>query len=282
MNRRHHRHTLAEIRCGLMMPMLALLPLAAGGCWEVTVHNSTADVAIRALTAVTVLGLVVAAATYEPLVWPDATAEFYVSTETFGEGDATTGTVYAFASESTRASDVALMILRAALGMMIFLYGYNKAFRSWRSAGAGHRSQPLGIATGKVQATVVALSEMGVGVLLVLGLITQLATAGLIAMMVVASWTLCRNRGLVITGERWEHVALITAMSAVCATLGPGAISVDAELEIAHRLDGWTGFGIALLGGVGAGAVQILLFHRTRPKPEPFDTGMRDGIGDGS
>lgn len=85
-----------------------------------------------------------------------------------------------------------------------------------------------------------------------------------------------------ITGERWKHVALITATSAVCATLGPGAISVDAKLEIAHRLDGWTGFGIALVGGVDAGAAWILLFHRTRPKPEPFDTDMRDGIGDGS
>ena len=43
--------------------------------------HTTADIVIRVLTSVTVLGLVVAAATYEPFVWPDVTTEFYVKTE---------------------------------------------------------------------------------------------------------------------------------------------------------------------------------------------------------
>lgn len=236
-------------------------------------RNSTADVVIRVLAAVTVIGLVVVAATYEPFGWPDATAaEFYVSTGTVGDGEGVSGTVHVYAADGGRASDVALMILRAALGMMIFVHGYNKTFRSGRLPGAGDWLQPLGMRASRVHTIVSAIAAMGAGVLLVLGLITQLAISGLIAAMVAAAWALCRGKGLMTAGEGWEYIALITAMGVVCATLGPGAISVDAELEIAHRLDGWTGFGIALLGGAGTGTVQILLSRRTVPEPEPPDT----------
>ncbi len=228
--------------------------------------DRTADVVIRALTAVTVLGLVLAAALYEPFVWLDV-ATTNVATTYLGEGEGT-GVVHLFASaDSTRVFDIALMILRAALGMMIFVHGYNKAFRGGKLAGTGRWFQSMGMRPGKVHATLAAGTEMGVGVLLVLGLVTSVAAAGLIALMVVAFWTVHRDKGFMITGEGWEYVALIAAMSLVCAILGPGAISVDAELEIAHRLDGMTGLGIALLLGLGAGTAQLLLFYRP-PKPE--------------
>ena len=224
----------------------------------------TADIVIRALTALTVLGLVLAAALYEPFVWPD------VATEYLGDGEGT-GAIHVFAAaDSTRVFDIALMILRAALGMMIFVHGYNKAFRGGKLAGTGRWFQSMGMRPGKVHATLAAGTEMGVGVLLVLGLLTQLAAAGLIALMVVAFWTVHRDKGFMITGEGWEYVALIAAMSLVTAILGPGRISLDYELDIAHRLDGTTGLGIALLLGVGAGAAQLLLFFRP-PKPDPAE-----------
>ena len=128
----------------------------------------------------------------------------------------------------------------------------------------------MGMRPGKVHATLAAGTEMGVGVLLVLGLLTQLAAAGLIALMVVAFWTVHRDKGFMITGEGWEYVALIAVMSLVTAILGPGRLSLDNEFEIAHRLDSKTGLGIALLLGVGAGAAQLLLFFRP-PKPDPAE-----------
>ena len=209
--------------------------------------DRTADIVIRALTALTVLGLVLAAVLYEPLGSPSAVL---------------------VAVDPTREFDVALMILRAGLGMMIFVHGYNKAFRGGKLAGTGRWFESMGMRPGKVHATLAAGTEMGVGVLLVVGLLTQLAAAGLIALMVVAFWTVHRDKGFMITGEGWEYVALIAVMSLVAAVLGPGAISLDAEFEIAHRLDGMTGLGIALLLGVGAGAAQLLLFFRP-PKPDP-------------
>ena len=209
--------------------------------------DRTANVVIKMLTALTVLGLVLAAVLYEPLGFSSAVL---------------------IQVDPTREFDIALMILRAGLGMMIFVHGYNKAFRGGKLAGTGRWFQSMGMRPGKVHATLAAGTEMGVGVLLVLGLLTQLAAAGLIALMAVAFWTVHRDKGFMITGEGWEYVALIAVMSLVSAILGPGRISLDAELEIAHRLDGWTGLGIALLLGVGAGAAQLLLFYRP-PKPDP-------------
>ena len=219
----------------------------------------TADIVIRALTAVTVLGLILAAVLYEE---PMGVATAFLS------DPQATGSVSFVMGEGSKVIDVALMILRAGLGMMIFVHGYNKAFRGGRLAGTGGWFQSMGMRPGKVHAALAAFTEMGVGGLLVLGLLTQLAAAGLIALMVVAFWTVHRDKGFMITGEGWEYVALIAAMSLVCAILGPGRVSLDAELEIAHRLDGWTGMWIALLLGVGAGAAQLLLFYRS-PKPDP-------------
>ena len=223
----------------------------------------TADIVIRGLTAVTLLAIVLSVAFYEDLflgnLFLDAEPAVFDGTiRTLG------GHIEV---DSLRVYDTALLILRAALGMMIFVHGYNKAFRGGKLAGTGRWFQSMGMRPGKVHATLAAGTEMGVGVLLVLGFLTQLAAAGLIALMVVAFWTVHRDKGFMITGEGWEYVALIAAMSLVCAILGPGAISVDAELEIAHRLSGWTGLGIALLLGVGAGAAQLLLFFRP-PKPD--------------
>ena len=215
----------------------------------------TADIVIRTLTALTVFGLIVAAGLYEPHV--DIGLDYLDQT---------------LEDQNSRAVDVGLMILRAALGMMIFVHGYNKAFRGGRIAGTGRWFQSMGMRPGKVHAALAAGTEMGVGVLLVLGLLTQLAAAGLIALMVVAFWTVHRDKGFMITGEGWEYVALIATMSLVTAMLGPGRISLDAELEIIHRLDGWTGLWIALLLGVGAGAAQLLLFFRP-PPPDPAEDG---------
>ena len=224
----------------------------------------TADIVIRVLTGLTLLAIVLAVVFHEDIFL----RSFEATTI-----EETIRTVDAIVSvDSLRVFDLALLILRAALGMMIFVHGYNKAFRGGKLAGTGRWFESMGMRPGKVHATLAAGTEMGVGVLLVVGLLTQLAAAGLIALMVVAFWTVHRDKGFMITGEGWEYVALIATMSMVAAILGPGLMSLDAELQIAHRLDGWTGFWVALLLGVGAGAAQLLLFFRP-PPPDPDATG---------
>ncbi len=197
-------------------------------------NNSTADVVIRLLTALTVIGLALAAVLDEP-----------------------------------EADDFAALILRAALGMMIFVHGYNKAFRGGRIDGTAGWFQSMGMRPGKVHAITAASAEMGVGALLVVGLLTPLAAAGLIALMMVAFWTVHRDKGFMITGEGWEYVALIAVAALVCATLGPGDVSLDAALDIANDLDGWTGLWVALLIGLGSGTAQLLLFYRPDRQDQP-------------
>ena len=212
--------------------------------------NSAADVVLKGLTALTVFGLILAGGLYEPYLDLIGLLPEYLE------------------DESTKVFDVALMFLRAALGMMIFVHGYNKAFRGGRIAGTGRWFQSMGMRPGKVHAALAASTEMGVGALLVVGLVTPVAAAGLIGLMVVAFWTVHRDKGFMITGEGWEYVALIAVMGLVCAMLGPGRISLDAALDIADNLDGWTGMWIALLLGLGAGSAQLLIFFRP---PQPAD-----------
>ena len=211
-------------------------------------NPKTANVAIKVLTAATVLGLAVAAFLYEP---------------------SSPARVTLVDADSARVFDIALMILRAALGMMIFVHGFNKAFRGGRIAGTGRWFESMGMRPGKVHAALAAFSEMGVGALLVAGLLTPVAAAGLIGLMVVAFWTVHRGKGFMITGEGWEYVALISVMSLVSAMLGPGHISLDGALGIIDDLDGWTGLLIALLIGIGSGAAELLLFFRP---PQPADS----------
>ena len=203
--------------------------------------KSTANTVIRVLTALAVLGLTLGAV--------------------FHEADASDSAVL-MQGDTTKVFDVAFMILRAALGMMIFVHGFNKAFRGGRLAGTGGWFESMGMRPGKVHATLAAFSEMGVGALLVMGLLTQLAAAGLIGLMVVAFWTVHRDKGFMITGEGWEYVVMIAAMSLVSAIVGPGEISLDGALGITGDLNGWTGFWIALLVGLGSGSGLLLLFFR--------------------
>lgn len=226
--------------------------------------DRTANIVIKVLTGLTLVAIVAAVAFYEDIVFRSVEVRFMTVEESLEVAKSAEAMV---AVDSLRVFDLALLVLRAGLGMMIFVHGYNKAFRGGRLAGTGRWFQSMGMRPGKVHAALAAFCEMGVGVLLVVGLITPVAAAGLIGLMVVAFWTVHRDKGFMITGEGWEYVAMIAVMSLVCAILGPGRLSLDHELDIAGRLDGSTGLGIALLLGIGAGAAQLLLFYRPPERP---------------
>ncbi len=158
--------------------------------------------------------------------------------------------------------DFAFAVLRIALGAMIFVHGYKKVFSGGRLAGAARWFDSMGMRPGRFHAPLAAFTEMGVGVLLIVGLFTQIAAAGLIGLMTVAFWTVHRDKGFMITGEGWEYVALIAVMGVVTAVVGPGDLSLDAELDIMDDLIGWTGLWVSLLLGLGGGLLQLLLFYR--------------------
>lgn len=107
-------------------------------------------------------------------------------------------------------------------------------------------------------------TEVGVGVLLIVGALTSLAAAGTIAIMVVAFVAVHRAAGFWITArpdEGWEYVFVIAASSLALAIAGPGSVSVDEAIGLADVLDGWIGLGLAAVGVVAA-LGQLAIFYR--------------------
>ncbi len=165
----------------------------------------------------------------------------------------------------TADQNLAFLILRLSLGLMIIVHGYNKIFRGGKLAGTGRWFESMGMRPGRLHARLAAFTEVGSGLLLALGLLTTLGAAALIGVMVVAFWTVHARKGFLITKEGWEYVALIAAMAWVAAIVGPGEYSIDHALGIAGDWDGWRGLWIALILGVGGGAAQLALFYRPGP-----------------
>ncbi len=160
--------------------------------------------------------------------------------------------------------DFAMLVLRVWVGIVILAHGINHA----RSLdGTASWFERVGFKQAKLQALASALVEIGVGVLLVLGLLTPLAAAGLAATMFVAFWSIHRKNGFFVfrPGEGWEYVATLAFSALAIGIAGPGEISIDHALGIADDVDGWVGFAI-VLGGVVLAAGQLAATWRA-PKP---------------
>ena len=158
--------------------------------------------------------------------------------------------------------NLALLIIRVALGLTIAAHGYGKFFQGGRIPGTAGWFDSMGMRPGKVHALLAASTEVGAGLLMALGLLTSFAAAGIVGLMVVAGWTVHRNNGFFIIREGFEYVMMLAIVAIVVATLGPGEWSIDDGLDLAADLDGWTGFWISLLVGVGSGVGLMALFYR--------------------
>lgn len=157
--------------------------------------------------------------------------------------------------------DLALLILRLALGLVLLAHGV-KHLRNRQKTIAW--TAAIGFESPNIQWSFMAFAEIGVGLSLAFGLLTSLGAAGLVSLMAVAFWTVHRHAGFWITArpdEGWEYVFVLAAAAVAIALLGPGEWSIDHALEIADDLDGEVG--LAIVGaGVGAAAAQLLAFFR--------------------
>ena len=82
--------------------------------------------------------------------------------------------------------------------------------------------------------------------------------------MVVAGWTVHRNNGFFIIKEGWEYIFVLIVIALTIATIGPGKWSLDNAFNAGSKFDGWAGFLISLLLGVGAGLSQLFIFYRPK------------------
>ena len=164
--------------------------------------------------------------------------------------------------------DAVLAGFRVLVGLTFAAHGWAKRFSGGGIEGTGRWFDSIGMRPGKLHANLASSVEMLTGVMLAVGLLTPFASAGIIGVMVVAGWTVHRNKGFFIVGEGWEYTFIVGLMALAIAGLGPGRWSIDRALGIMESLNGFTGLAIAFLLGVGGGMAQLILFYRP-PKPDP-------------
>lgn len=158
-------------------------------------------------------------------------------------------------------TDLALFALRTILGIVMLAHGVKHA-RGRQKTSRWFGS--IGFRMPDLQWAASTATEIGVGVLLIIGLGTSLAGAGLIGVMTVAFISVHRRVGFWITArpdEGYEYVLVLAVAATSVAMLGPGAWSLDAQIGLADVLDGWVG--LALAGaGVLVAFLQLALFFR--------------------
>lgn len=157
--------------------------------------------------------------------------------------------------------DWAVALLRVVAGAVILAHGVKHARGRVKTA---NWFGSIGFRQPELQWFASTATEIGVGVLLIIGLGTSLAATGLVAVMAVAFWTVHRSAGFWVTArpdEGWEYVLLLGTVGAAIAIGGPGELSIDAAIGIEDVLNGWVGAAL-VVGGILAAAAQLATFFR--------------------
>ncbi|MEN8040653.1 MAG: DoxX family protein [Actinomycetota bacterium] len=165
------------------------------------------------------------------------------------------------------AYDVAALVLRVVLGGVMLAHGVKHAKgRTKTSTWFGS----IGFKAPGLQWFASTATEIGVGVLLIAGLLTTAAAAGVIGVMTVAFVSVHRAAGFWVTArpdEGWEYVLSLSAIAAALAIGGPGGYSIDAAIGLDTILTGWVG-AVAIFGGLVAAGAQLATFFKPDLTPD--------------
>jgi putative oxidoreductase len=175
----------------------------------------------------------------------------------------------AAAHAHAHAVNLALLVLRLTLAVVFTAHGVNHIFGGGKIAGTGRWFESLGMKPGWFHAWTASLTEIGSGVLLALGLLTPVAAAGVVGVMLVALITNHLRNGFFIfrPGEGYEYVLTLTLVAVAVGILGPGKWSIDAHVHALRHLWGLRGLLITVIAGGGGAALLLLTFWR-KPKTE--------------
>ena len=146
--------------------------------------------------------------------------------------------------------DIGALVLRVGAGAVLAAHGTQHLF-GWFDGpgrdGFAQLLQNLGFSGAKFFALVAGLSELGGGLLLILGLATPLGVAAAVGMMINAVITLHLKLGFWQTAG---DLAVLVGLAAVAvALIGPGVYSADRGRPWVH------GGTRSAITGIGLGAV---------------------------
>ena len=175
---------------------------------------------------------------------------------------------------------VGLLILRVALGLTLAAHGAQKLwgwFGGGGLEGVGAWLESQGFSPGRRAALFAGVAEAGGGLALAFGLLTPLAAASIVGVMLVAIVTAHLSSGFFAQNGGYEYPLVLALGATSLAFTGPGAISLDALLGLELSGAVW-GLGALLVGAVG-GAVQLAGRQRQAPAPSQAEPqSARDSL----
>jgi len=125
--------------------------------------------------------------------------------------------------------DLAILILRVALGFMFAAHGLQKAFGLFGGPGIVGFSNMLsgvGFKPAILWAYIAAYTELIGGLFLVAGFLTRGSAALLLILIVVAAWKVHLSKGFFGSQGGFEYPFIIAAVCLALILLGPGKISL--------------------------------------------------------
>lgn len=128
--------------------------------------------------------------------------------------------------------DVALLLTRVVLGVVLFAHGWQKLMING-IAGTYGSFEKLGIPLAIVSASFVTVVEFVGGVLLILGALTTVVIGLDLIVMIGAAVFVHATKGIFVKDGGWELVGIITACEIALAAAGPGRFSID------HLVNSW-------------------------------------------
>ncbi|MEU8783517.1 DoxX family protein [Streptomyces sp. NPDC048637] len=157
------------------------------------------------------------------------------------------------------AADVGLLLLRLTVGLILAGHGAQKLFGLFGGHGLDATAkgfEAIGYRPGPFFAGLAGASELLGGLGLAAGLLTPLAAAALIGVMINAV-ALAAPKGLWTETGGFEYPLIIAVVALTVAATGPGRFALDRPFRWGHG--GWRSAAFALgAGGLGAALVLAL------------------------
>ncbi len=157
-----------------------------------------------------------------------------------------------------------LLVVRVVIGLALAAHGSQKLlgwFGGYGLAGTGGFFETLGFRPGKLFAALVAMGEIGGGLLITLGLLGPLGPAVVVSLMLVAAVTVHMAHGFFANNNGVEVPVLFATAAFGLALTGPGAYSLDTVLGLSSTFDGAT-LAIAVLTATILGAMAALFLRK--------------------
>ncbi|GAB2744356.1 DoxX family membrane protein [Salinifilum aidingensis] len=161
----------------------------------------------------------------------------------------------------TAGADLGLLVLRLGLGAVFAVHGAQKLFGAFGGpgrAGFADALRSMGFAEPETLSLVTGITEVAAGALLVLGLFTPLAAAGVLGVMASA---VIANRGSgFFAPEGVEFPAVLGVAALALMFTGPGRVAVDKGRVWFRRPVLFGALGLLVAAGATA-AVFVLLYQ---------------------